>query len=83
MRPVETAESAGRGTFDHLAERSGFSPAECRLAAATGRLADVVRVMQARDAGRRRVLAGLPPVPPVLSGREALARMRMRRLRNS
>jgi hypothetical protein len=79
MRAVETAEHKGRGTFDTLAERSGFSVLECRLAAATGRLAGIVRVAQARDAGRKRLLEGLPPVPPVLSGREALARMRMRR----
>ena len=80
MRPVETAEGAGRGTFDGLAERSGFSVLECRLAASTGRLAGIVRVAQARDAGRKRALAGLPPVPPTLTGREALLRLRMKRL---
>lgn len=68
------------GTFDGLAERSGFTAHECRLAAATGRLAAIVRVAQRREAARREVLGGLPPVPPVLSGREALARMRLRRL---
>ena len=80
MRAVETAESAGRGTFDYLAEVSGFSPAECRLAASTNRLAAIVQIAQGRAAGRKRALAGMPPVPPTLTGREALLRLRMKRL---
>jgi hypothetical protein len=80
MRGVESAESPSSETFGGLAKRSGFSVAECALAARSGRLAGIVRVAQARDAGRKRALAGMPPVPPVLSGREALARLRMKRL---
>jgi hypothetical protein len=78
---VETAESPTLGTFDGLAKRSGFSVAECALAASSGRLAGIVKVAQRRDAGRKQALAGLPPVP-ALTADQVRIRMRMLRLRS-
>jgi hypothetical protein len=62
-----------RGTFAGLAERSGFTEAECALAAQTNRLAIIIRLAQLRSQRRsRRRDHGH------LSGAVALAQVRAR-----
>lgn len=43
-------ELSDGGTFAGLASQSGFSVRDCQLAAATGRLAGIVRVAELRKA---------------------------------
>jgi len=68
----------GRRTFESLAEQTGglFSERDCMLAAASDRLAGIVRVAERRNWARRRAQeaarAGLEP----LRGYEALLRVR-------
>lgn len=42
-----------RGVFAGLADQSGFTEAECRLAARMGRLASLVQVAELRNRSRR------------------------------
>lgn len=68
----------GRRTFEGLAEQTGglFSERDCLVAAASGRLAGIVRVAERRNRARCRAQqaarAGLEP----LRGYEALLRVR-------
>jgi hypothetical protein len=62
-----------RGTFAGLAERSGFSEYECRLAARNGRLVSIIRVAELRDLRRRHPSGHL-------SGAVALAQLRGRQV---
>jgi hypothetical protein len=60
--------------FAGLARASGFSVRDCQVAAATGRLAGIVRVAERRGAGVRRHHGGVP-------GWMALAQVRAREAR--
>ena len=84
VRGVETATGPrSSDAFAGLAARSGFSAWQCRLAAAAGdgRLAAIIRIAELRDRGRQGALAGLPPVPGCLTGRQALQRLALLELR--
>jgi hypothetical protein len=75
-RPAKSGFEYGE-TFSGLARLSDFSVRDCKVAAATGRLAGIVEVAERRRGGRHGALVELPPVPPVLTGREALARVEL------
>jgi hypothetical protein len=73
MPEFATKQTAKTSPFLGLAETSGFSVRQCEVAAATGRLPDVIRIAERRSAGRRAV-----PTSGHLSGALALAMVRAR-----